>query len=646
MRNILRRKSGDTLIEVTLAVGIFSMVAVAVVAVMNGGTTSSQTALETTLAREEIDTQAEALRFIQSAYIAEMNADSDEDGASEDERYVELWQTIVGDLAVTDAGSLSAEELSILSGTPDSCANIYNNELFQEHAFIINPKGLNGQAGDDLGAVLITANESAATFQATTTYPRLVFDTSQLNKTDALIDDSTNNQIYRAEGIYIIAVKDSNTTKLVTSGNTAEKTSGFYDFYIKTCWYTGSDETPSSISTVVRLYDPLQASEMERAKVAILRYNDNSNGKASVEGLTGKKLLGGDTATISNVEPNWPGHNFLGWCTSRPSGETCNGATIRYNGDQCTLTVGGTSVNNYNNLITVNGSKICQYTAPTSMTENSYFPLYAIWERIGYEIKYNANGGSYKSGSAEKTQICYYDEPCIIPSAEDEQPRHAYGVFKGWSTSPTATLADAKYSPGNEITPENISLYAVWEKKNGVFAVVAEWTLSADFESNVIGWKSNGQSFTAYYGDVSFSDIDNTPLAILHQDCTSNCYPQNEVFILNTMGGRDYYYYICRYSGSICNSSVSKYDGITVKLYIKDEESGDTYLTIGGNAGNKYDGNYSLVATYSIADAVANTGYGNGYGRYWNVFAFKNGWIVNPGGDYVTTITNNIDQSY
>ena len=67
-------KRGDTLIEVMLAVGIFSMVAVAVVAVMSGGTSSAQTALETTLAREEIDAQAEALRFIQASYIADKNS--------------------------------------------------------------------------------------------------------------------------------------------------------------------------------------------------------------------------------------------------------------------------------------------------------------------------------------------------------------------------------------------------------------------------------------------------------------------------------------------------------------------------------------------------------------------------------------------
>jgi type II secretory pathway pseudopilin PulG len=66
-------KRGDTLIEVTLAVGIFSMIAVAVVATMSSGTTNAQTALETTLARAEIDAQAEALRFIQTSASANKN---------------------------------------------------------------------------------------------------------------------------------------------------------------------------------------------------------------------------------------------------------------------------------------------------------------------------------------------------------------------------------------------------------------------------------------------------------------------------------------------------------------------------------------------------------------------------------------------
>lgn len=79
-------KKGDTLIEVTLAVGIFSMIAIAVVSVLSSSTSGAQTALESTLTREEIDAQAEALRFIQNSAV---NGDS---------RYKKLWDAIVGNV--------------------------------------------------------------------------------------------------------------------------------------------------------------------------------------------------------------------------------------------------------------------------------------------------------------------------------------------------------------------------------------------------------------------------------------------------------------------------------------------------------------------------------------------------------------------
>ena len=82
-------KKGDTLIEVLLAVGIFSMIAISVVAVMSGGTSSAQTALETTLAREEIDAQAEALRYIHDSYINDKNSDNS------DLPTVALWRKII-----------------------------------------------------------------------------------------------------------------------------------------------------------------------------------------------------------------------------------------------------------------------------------------------------------------------------------------------------------------------------------------------------------------------------------------------------------------------------------------------------------------------------------------------------------------------
>lgn len=62
---------GDTLIEVLLAVTVFSLVAIGTIGVMNQGTNAAQRALEITLVREQIDAQAEALRAAHQAYLAD-----------------------------------------------------------------------------------------------------------------------------------------------------------------------------------------------------------------------------------------------------------------------------------------------------------------------------------------------------------------------------------------------------------------------------------------------------------------------------------------------------------------------------------------------------------------------------------------------
>ena len=70
-------KKGDTLIEVCIAIGIFSLVAIGVASVMSSGTAGSQTALETTITRKEIDAQGDALRFIHESYISGKNSADD-----------------------------------------------------------------------------------------------------------------------------------------------------------------------------------------------------------------------------------------------------------------------------------------------------------------------------------------------------------------------------------------------------------------------------------------------------------------------------------------------------------------------------------------------------------------------------------------
>lgn len=55
---------GDTIIEVVMAVAMFSMLAIGIMALMNSGIAMAQRSLELTLVRQQIDSQAEMLRYI------------------------------------------------------------------------------------------------------------------------------------------------------------------------------------------------------------------------------------------------------------------------------------------------------------------------------------------------------------------------------------------------------------------------------------------------------------------------------------------------------------------------------------------------------------------------------------------------------
>lgn len=226
-------RKGDTLVEVMLAVGIFSMVAIAVVSVVSGSTSSAQTALEATLAREEIDAQAEAIRFIHDSYLADRNG--------EDNEYSDIWSNIVGNAAQSIADSYP----------PASCDDLYSgdNSIFGQNAFVINTHKLGEEGAAD--KVYVEA-DNGNIFRRASTYPRLVFEDGG----DSLAEEGTGDTLSSAEGIYVVAVKDSGDTNIVTNNNSVESVSAYYDFYIRTCWYGTGDREASTISTVIRLYDP------------------------------------------------------------------------------------------------------------------------------------------------------------------------------------------------------------------------------------------------------------------------------------------------------------------------------------------------------------------------------------------------------
>lgn len=233
-------KRGDTLVEVTLAVGIFSMVVVAVVAIMSNGTSETQTALETTLTREEIDTQAEALRFIHASASAESSATTGR-------LFTDLWNTIKGN--VVDLSEVTQEVKNpFLNFSPTDCAEVYSplegdkTMLQKQHAFFINPKKLGTDNKEEKQRAYVSANDTYL-FRPTETYPRIVFESSV-----------TSSQPPRAEGIFVVGVKSYGSGGPGSSSGSGS-TSAYYDFYIRTCWYGANADQPSTISTVIRLSD-------------------------------------------------------------------------------------------------------------------------------------------------------------------------------------------------------------------------------------------------------------------------------------------------------------------------------------------------------------------------------------------------------
>lgn len=235
MRN--RKRTGDTLIEVMLAIGIFSMVAISVTAVMRSGTARAQTALETTMTRNEIDAQAEALRFIQSSMVLEKGA------AAGNQKFSMLWDEI------TKRANISKEE--VISYNPLTCKELYDEEnernIYRQKAFVINMRMLQT---DPTKALTEAVSASRSVFHETALYPRILYGTD----TSSLITESTSTNLTRADGIFVVAVKDTGSTT-VTDGGAMSKRPVYYDFYIRSCWYGSGANVPSTISTVVRLYD-------------------------------------------------------------------------------------------------------------------------------------------------------------------------------------------------------------------------------------------------------------------------------------------------------------------------------------------------------------------------------------------------------
>lgn len=200
---LCRNERGDTIIEVMFAVTIFSMIAVGSLTIMNQSLSVAQKSLEITLVREQMDAQAEALRFINQAYIANFQR-----GGPAPTGIAAEWTTITSKVV----GQASTFGDNIGTTCP---------AIMPTGAFIVN--STTAKIWNQTPKSMADANPPP-------------YSQVRYNGAGAITD---------AYGIWIEAVRSGSVGQL-----------GYIDFHIRTCWNSPGSNVVSTLGTIVRLYEP------------------------------------------------------------------------------------------------------------------------------------------------------------------------------------------------------------------------------------------------------------------------------------------------------------------------------------------------------------------------------------------------------
>lgn len=205
----IKRKDGDTLIEVLFAIAVFSFVVVASLALMNQGTAASQRALEVTLVRQQIDAQAETLRFMHDSYVSIYQSGISFNMTDNQTSPAEEWAKMVDSIRTSNVQSASDFSVGITCPNPPT------------GSFIIDPRNVKFIPPSQLDGLSSAQNYSKVTYDS-------------------------HGVFLAGEGIWIEAIRSASS-----SNNT-----GFIDFHIRACWDSLGQTIPMSVGTIVRLYEP------------------------------------------------------------------------------------------------------------------------------------------------------------------------------------------------------------------------------------------------------------------------------------------------------------------------------------------------------------------------------------------------------
>jgi len=265
---------GDTIMEVMFAIAVFATVSLLTMNMMNGGLNAAQRTLEITMARTAMDSQTTALNFIHNSYIGELSASI---AANKTPEYKEYWNEIIKH-ATTPAVAAS-EDFNVNSYDDCESAIEGQRELQLskggngEAMFAINPRALvpaTYKDSDPSSKVELYAGKSyrdniikhaivGGTTKISGDYvireakvqPRILF-----GKTAGLSSDSSFNQDENLrtteDSLYIsTSAFEGVYDHVVLSENKLS-----YDFYVRTCWNAPGSQTFSTMTTIIRLYNP------------------------------------------------------------------------------------------------------------------------------------------------------------------------------------------------------------------------------------------------------------------------------------------------------------------------------------------------------------------------------------------------------
>lgn len=195
-----RHQSGDTIIEVMLAVVMFALVSVMAISIMNHGIATSQRSLEITQVRSQMDAQANAIRYLHQLHVADQ-AEAEWDNMT----------VAHGQPKASTYGQI----------TDGACPTFTTNQK----PFILN----------------------ARTAKVWTTTPSVEAPADGTMPPYSQVTYQSSGAIAQAYGIWVEAVPQAAVGDLA----------GYVDFHIRACWDAAGSVVPATLGTIVRLYEPL-----------------------------------------------------------------------------------------------------------------------------------------------------------------------------------------------------------------------------------------------------------------------------------------------------------------------------------------------------------------------------------------------------